>query len=159
MQHQQRDRHDRGRQGQPGHALQRQLLQSACAAKESLTNSDTADINIELEDGSHWQGALTREMLDELLEPLIHKTLMPCRRALRDAGIGVEDVHDLVMVGGSTRVLKVRSLVGDAADLTGIQFDQTIDLTTPEGQSLRNAIIHVAQEMNGALGDLNDPVA
>jgi molecular chaperone HscA len=95
------------------HALQRRLLQSACAAKEALTDGDTADMDIELEDGSHWQGVLTIEKLDELLEPLVRKTLMPCRRALRDAGVTVEDVHDLVMVGGSTRVRKVRSMVGD----------------------------------------------
>ncbi len=95
------------------YALQRRLLQSACAAKEALTDGDVADINIELEDGSHWQGVLTLEVLDELLEPLIRKTLMPCRRVLRDAGVGAEDVHDLVMVGGSTRVRKVRSMVGD----------------------------------------------
>ncbi len=95
------------------HALQRQLLQSACAAKEALTDVDMTDINIKLEDDSHWQGTLTREKLDELLEPLVRKTLMPCRRALRDAGIGVEEVHELVMVGGSTRVLKVRSTVED----------------------------------------------
>ena len=59
------------------------------------------------------RASLTIEVLDELLEPLIRKTLMPCRRALRDAGVGIEDVHDLVMVGGSTRVRKVRSMVGD----------------------------------------------
>ncbi len=95
------------------HSLQRRLLQSACAAKETLTDVDTVDLDIELQDGSRWQGVLTVEILDELLEPLIRKTLMPCRRALRDAGVGIEDVHDLVMVGGSTRVRKVRSMVGD----------------------------------------------
>ncbi|MFC1772027.1 Fe-S protein assembly chaperone HscA [Pseudomonadota bacterium] len=95
------------------HSLQRRLLQSACAAKEALTSCDKVDIDIELEDGSRWRGVLTIEMLDELLEPLIRKTLMPCRRVLRDAGVGIEDVHDLVMVGGSTRVRKVRSMVGD----------------------------------------------
>lgn len=95
------------------HSLQRRLLQSACAAKEALTSGDKVDIDIEREDGNHWRGVLTVEILDELLEPLIRKTLMPCRRVLRDAGVGIEDVHDLVMVGGSTRVRKVRSMVGD----------------------------------------------
>ncbi|VAW75119.1 Chaperone protein HscA, partial [hydrothermal vent metagenome] len=95
------------------HTLQRRLLQSACAAKEVLTDSDTTTVAIDLDDGGHWQGVLTREKLDELLEPLIRKTLMPCRRALRDAGIGVEEVHELVMVGGSTRVPKVCSTVED----------------------------------------------
>ena len=95
------------------HSLQRRLLQSACAAKEALTSGDKVDIDIEREDGSHWRGVLTIEILDQLLEPLIRKTLMPCRRVLRDAGVGIEDVHDLVMVGGSTHARKVRSMVGD----------------------------------------------
>lgn len=97
--------------GDPDRKLQRRLLQTACAAKEALTEQQSTAIDIELHDGSHWQGLFTREQMDALLEPLIKKTLAPCRRALRDAGISVDKVHDVVMVGGSTRVLKVRSMV------------------------------------------------
>ena len=52
-----------------------------------------------------------------------------------------------------------RSLIGEKIDLIDFQFDPTIDLTTPAGQSLRNAITYVAQEMSGPLGSLNNPVA
>ncbi len=97
----------------PDPRLQRRLLQTACAAKEALTEQLSAAIDIELHDGSHWQGVLTREQMDVLLEPLIKKTLAPCRRVLRDAGVSVDEVHDVVMVGGSTRVLKVRSMVAE----------------------------------------------
>ena len=99
----------------PGHALQRRLLQAACAAKEALTDSDQVDIDVEL-DAGRWQGALSRAQLDELIEPLIRKTLAPCRRALRDAELDPADVQQVVMVGGSTRVPKVRSMVGEAFD-------------------------------------------
>jgi molecular chaperone HscA len=97
----------------PDHRLQRRLLQTACAAKEALSEQSSVAIDIELQDGTHWQGVLTREQMDVLLEPLIRKTLAPCRRVLRDAGISVDEVHDVVMVGGSTRVLKVRSMVAE----------------------------------------------
>lgn len=95
------------------HAQQRRLLRDACAAKETLTHSSVARLDIERMDGSHWQGELSRQHLDELIEPLVRKTLGPCRRALRDAGISVEEVGNVIMVGGSTRVPKVRTMVRD----------------------------------------------
>lgn len=97
----------------PDPGLQRRLLQSACAAKEALTEQLSAPIEIALDNGRHWQGSLTREQLDALLEPLVRKTLAPCRRVLRDAGIAVDEVDGVVMVGGSTRVPKVRSMVAE----------------------------------------------
>jgi molecular chaperone HscA len=99
--------------GDPGHHLQRRLMQTACAAKEALTAQLSVDIDIELDDDRHWQTVLTRDQLDVLLEPLIRKTLAPCRRVLRDAGVSADEVHDVVMVGGSTRVPKVRSMVAE----------------------------------------------
>jgi molecular chaperone HscA len=95
-----------------GHAMLRRLMRVACAAKEALTENEVTDLEIELEDGGSWEGSLSREQFNELVDFLIRKTLAPCRRALRDAGISVEEVEDVVMVGGSTRVPRVRELVG-----------------------------------------------
>lgn len=95
------------------HSLQRRLMQAACVAKEALTDHDSTDLRIELGGGKCWQGKLGRAQLDALIEPLVRKTLAPCRRALRDAGVSVNEVHDVVMVGGSTRVPKVRAVVGE----------------------------------------------
>ena len=94
------------------HGLQRRLLQAACAAKEALTDQEATDIRVELSAGQPWQGVLSRGQMDELIEPLIKKTLAPCRRALRDAGVSVDDIHEVIMVGGSTRVPRVRTLIG-----------------------------------------------
>ncbi|MEE9493943.1 MAG: Fe-S protein assembly chaperone HscA, partial [Gammaproteobacteria bacterium] len=95
------------------HARQRDLLLTACAAKEGLTEADRVAVNVTRMDGSQWQGELSRQQMNALLEPLIRKTLAPCRRALRDAGIRADIIDDVVMVGGSTRVKQVRDSVAE----------------------------------------------
>ena len=96
-----------------GHAHMRQLMQTARTVKEALTEQPSAAVEIEREDGTGWRGELSRARFDELIVPLVQKTLSPCRRALRDAGIRVGDVQAVVMVGGSTRVPLVRHRVAE----------------------------------------------
>jgi molecular chaperone HscA len=91
----------------------RAILAEACRAKETLSDKETVDISIPCPDGDCWQGELTRSQLYEIIDPLINQTLSPCKRALRDAGIEVSDIEDVVMVGGSTRSPRVRELVGE----------------------------------------------
>ncbi len=100
-------------EGDIDHAQQRRLLRDACVAKESLTLATDVKLDVERMDGSHWRGVLSRQQMDDLLEPLIRKTLGPCRRALRDAGISVDSINEIVMVGGSTRVPRVRAIISD----------------------------------------------
>jgi len=94
-----------------GHADMRRLLQLARAAKEDLSIQSTTGIELVREDGSTWAGKLSREQFNALITPLVDKTLGPCRRALRDAGIRAGDVQSVVLVGGSTRIPLVRERV------------------------------------------------
>ncbi|MDH0141879.1 Fe-S protein assembly chaperone HscA [Aquipseudomonas alcaligenes] len=105
-------------------AAQRRLLQAACAAKEALT--DSASVVVEY---GAWSGSLSREQFEALIEPMVARSLKACRRAVRDAGIEVEEVEAVVMVGGSTRVPRVREAVGELfgrAPLTDIDPDQVV---------------------------------
>ena len=94
------------------HRQMRRLMRAACEAKEALTDTESTAVRVERVDGSHWEGELTRETFDALVEPLVKKTLSACRRALRDAGVGKDEIDNVVMVGGSTRVPAVRGQVG-----------------------------------------------
>ncbi|WP_027895943.1 Fe-S protein assembly chaperone HscA [Zestomonas thermotolerans] len=105
-------------------AAQRQLLQAACAAKEALTNADSVEVV-----HGDWRGTLSRDIFDALIEPMLARSLKACRRAVRDAGIELEEVEAVVMVGGSTRVPRVREAVGELfgrTPLTDIDPDQVV---------------------------------
>jgi molecular chaperone HscA len=91
----------------------RQLMYIARQAKEDLTEQHVTTITVDLGNGQTWHGELTVDQLNEIIDPLIRKTISPCRRALRDAGLTVGDVDEVVMVGGSTRVPRVREKVED----------------------------------------------
>ncbi|PMY70291.1 MULTISPECIES: Fe-S protein assembly chaperone HscA [Pseudomonas] len=103
---------------------QRNLLQIACAAKEALTNAPSVDVTY-----GAWSAPLTREAFDALIEPMVARSLKACRRAVRDSNVELEDVQAVVMVGGSTRVPRVREAVAEMfgrQPLTEIDPDQVV---------------------------------
>jgi molecular chaperone HscA len=103
---------------------QRELLDAATQAKITLTDSETASISV-----LGWQGHLSRQQLNELIFPLVKKTLISCRRALKDAEVESTDVLEVVMVGGSTRTPFVREKVGEffgRTPLTSINPDEVV---------------------------------
>ncbi|MFR0674944.1 Fe-S protein assembly chaperone HscA [Enterobacterales bacterium AW_CKDN230030176-1A_HGKHYDSX7] len=105
-------------------STQRQLMQTACAAKEALTDATS----VEVRHGA-WSAQLTRTAFDAMIEPLIARSLKACRRAVRDSGVELEEVAGVVMVGGSTRVPRVREAVGalfGRTPLTSIDPDQVV---------------------------------
>ncbi|AFN78635.1 chaperone protein HscA [Stutzerimonas stutzeri DSM 10701] len=103
---------------------QRALLKIACDAKEQLTNAESVDLAY-----GGWSGVLTRNQFHDLIDPMIARSLKSCRRALRDSSLEAEEVSAVVMVGGSTRVPRVREKVGEMfgrQPLTDIDPDQVV---------------------------------
>ncbi|CNI35996.1 Fe-S protein assembly chaperone HscA [Yersinia mollaretii] len=106
------------------HSVQRQLLDAAIAAKIALSDADIAEVAV-----AGWQGQITRMQFESLIASLIKRTLMACRRALKDAGVTADEVLQVVMVGGSTRVPLVREQVGQffgRTPLTSIDPDKVV---------------------------------
>lgn len=104
--------------------LQRELLDAAIAAKIALSDAEVAHVEV-----GGWQGDITRSQFNDLIAPLVKRTLMACRRALKDAGVEAQEVLEVVMVGGSTRVPLVRERVGEffgRTPLTAIDPDKVV---------------------------------
>ncbi len=96
-------------------ALQR-LKEAAEKAKIELSSSAATDINLpyitaDASGPKHLNIKLTRAKLESLVEELIERTIAPCRTAIKDAGVSVGDIHDVILVGGMTRMPKVQEKV------------------------------------------------
>lgn len=96
-------------------ALQR-LKEAAEKAKIELSNSAQTDINLpyitaDATGPKHLNLKLTRAKLESLVDDLIERTIAPCRTAIKDAGIAVSDIDDIILVGGMSRMPKVQEKV------------------------------------------------
>ena len=104
--------------------INQKIIDEAVKIKIVLSQQDSALLNI---DGQSL--TITRKQFEDLIEPLIKRTLAVCRRALKDAQIDFDEVSEVVMVGGSTRVPLVRQLVGHyfkTEPLTSIDPDKVV---------------------------------
>src|SRR5438270_11489105 len=80
-------------------------------AKIALSSQPSVKLNVELPGGKRYQREITREQFELLIQPIIDRTVGPCKQALKDANFKPEQIDEVVLVGGSTRIPKVRALV------------------------------------------------
>ena len=103
---------------------QRMAMVEACRAKEALTDGAEVDVYF-----GQWHGTLSRAQFNELVDSLIDRTIRAFKRTIRDAGLKVGEIDEVVMVGGSTRVPRVRERVESfsaRAPLTSIDPDKVV---------------------------------
>ncbi|MCO6523409.1 MAG: Fe-S protein assembly chaperone HscA [Candidatus Schmidhempelia sp.] len=87
--------------------LRQQIIELAIQTKIALSTQISVDVQL-----NQWRGKITQEQFNQLISPLIQRTLRVCRRALKDASVRADEIIDIVMVGGSTRIPFIQQQVG-----------------------------------------------
>ncbi|HXA84617.1 MAG TPA: Fe-S protein assembly chaperone HscA [Candidatus Dormibacteraeota bacterium] len=98
---------DLHRNGEAIQALRKAVIET----KIALSFNSEAQINVDLPQGKRYQRTVTREQFEQLIEPIIQRTVAPCKQALADAKLKPSQIVEVVLVGGSTRIPRVRALV------------------------------------------------
>lgn len=93
------------------------IRKEVIAAKIALSFEEIARISVDLPDGQKYQRELPREAFEEIIRPVIDRTIGPCKQALKDAGVAPEQIDEAVLVGGSTRIPLVRALTDEVFHL------------------------------------------
>jgi Fe-S protein assembly chaperone HscA len=116
------------------------LRKAAIDAKISLSTEPVARFDIELPNGDRYQREIPRAVFELLIEPVLERTAGPCKQALTDAGITPEQIDEVVLVGGSTRIPAVRQLVDDLFHLAARGKKPHIELNPDEVVALGAAV-------------------
>jgi Fe-S protein assembly chaperone HscA len=87
------------------------IRKAVIEAKIALSSQPSIKLDIELPDGNRYQREIAREQFEALIQPILERTVGPSKQALKDAGLKPEQIDEVVLVGGSTRIPKVRALV------------------------------------------------
>jgi Fe-S protein assembly chaperone HscA len=98
--------------GRTPEALQ-EIRKAVIQAKCELSERDETEIRISTGTGSEYARRITRAELEELIQPIVNRTVGPCRQALADAGLQASQIDEVVLVGGSTRIPLIRRSVAD----------------------------------------------
>jgi molecular chaperone DnaK len=107
------------------------IRKSVIDAKIVLSSQPSVKLDIELPQGKRYQREITREQFEQLIQPIIDRTVGPCKQALKDAKLTPEQIDEVVLVGGSTRIPRVRVLVKEMfrrEPHTGLNPDEVVAL-------------------------------
>ena len=92
-----------------GEAVQR-IRKGVIEAKIALSSQSSAKLDVDLPGGKKYQREISLEVFEQMIQPIIDRTVGPCKQALKDSGLKPEQIDEVVLVGGSTRIPKVRRL-------------------------------------------------
>src|ERR1700693_1182967 len=116
--------------GRNGEAVAR-IRKAVIEAKIALSSQPSVKLDVELSGGKKYQREISFDGFEEMIEPIIDRTGGPCKQALKDAGLKPEQIDEVVLVGGSTRITKARRLVQDLFQRephTGLNPDEVVAL-------------------------------
>ncbi len=116
------------------------LRKAAIDAKIQLSADSSAKFDIELPNGDRYQREITREVFEQLIEPILERTAGPCKQSLADAGVSSGQIDEVVLVGGSTRIPAVRTLVDKLFNLSARGKKPHTDLNPDEVVALGAAV-------------------
>jgi molecular chaperone DnaK len=94
------------------------IRKAVIEAKIALSAEDSALLNVDLPDGTKYQRKIERSQFEALIKPVLDRTAAPCKQAMKDAGISPEEIDEVVLVGGSTRIPAVFSLADELFGLS-----------------------------------------
>src|SRR5579862_3325363 len=95
-----------------GEAVAR-IRKAVIEAKIALSSEASTKLDVDLPGGKKYQREISREAFEQMIQPIIERTIAPSKQALKDAGLKPEQIDEVVLVGGSTRIPKVQRLVRD----------------------------------------------
>jgi molecular chaperone DnaK len=113
-----------------GEAVAR-IRKAVIETKIALSSEAKAHLDVELPEGKRYQREISRSQFEQLIQPIIDRTVGPCKQALKDAGLKPEQIDEVVLVGGSTRIPRVRALVEEMfkrTPHTGLNPDEVVAL-------------------------------
>src|SRR6266550_109306 len=87
------------------------IRKAVIEAKITLSSEPSAKLDIELPGGMRYKREITRQHFEDLIRPILDRTIAPCKQVMKDAGVTPEQIEEVVLVGGSTRIPTVRALV------------------------------------------------
>jgi molecular chaperone DnaK len=88
-----------------------QVRKAVIEAKIALSSKESFELEVELPGGKHYQRMISRALFEQMAESIIQRTVGPVKQALKDAQLQPEQIDEVVLVGGSTRIPRVRQLV------------------------------------------------
>ena len=131
------------------------IRKAVIEAKIALSSADSARISVQLPGGQPYNREITREQFEQIIQPVLERTIGPCKQALKDAGVTPKQIDEVVLVGGSTRIPKVRALTDEIFHLSQRDKKPHTELNPDEVVALGAAVqAHILEGGSKATEDM-----
>jgi molecular chaperone DnaK len=131
------------------------IRKAVIEAKIALSTADRAFISLTLPDGQPYNREIRREQFEQIVQPVLDRTVGPCKQALKDAGLKPEQIGEVVLVGGSTRIPLVRRLTDQIFQLSARGRKPHTELNPDEVVALGAAVqAHILEGGSKATEDM-----